>query len=207
MFQAMASDAQLPASPPARVAGRAAAQPEPDDLALIRAVARGERWALGALYDRYAGVLHGLAQRMLRDAGEADDLVHDVFMEVHRHAGEYDRSRGSVRTWLCVRARSRALDRLRAPARARRVSFEAEAHEPELRVPTGAHDAPLDDDADRLRAALGALPAAQRTVLELGYFEGLSCSEIALALEVPVGTVKSRARSALERLRAALADA
>jgi RNA polymerase sigma-70 factor, ECF subfamily len=210
MLLAMASDEDVPSSShtPPPVPHGAAPRAE-SDLTLLRAVARGERWALGALYDRHAALLLGIGVRILRSRDEAEDLLHDVFLEVHRHAGEYDAARGSVRTWICVRMRSRALDRLRAPGRAKRRALEDS-------LPAGGEDFAADStlleggadhDALRVRAALITLSDAQRTVLELGYFRGLSCSEIAEVLAVPVGTVKSRARSALDRLREALAEA
>jgi RNA polymerase sigma-70 factor, ECF subfamily len=209
MFLAMASDEDVPSSSgeapplPLRATHRAES-----DLTLLRAVARGERWALGALYDRHAALLLGIGARVLGSRDDAEDLLHDVFLEVNRHAGEYDATRGSVRTWLCVRMRSRALDRLRAPGRAKCWSLDA--------LPPGADTSPADTDlleghgdrdTVRVRTALAALPEVQRAVLELGYFRGLSCSEIAELLALPVGTVKSRVRSALERLREALAKA
>lgn len=211
MLLAMASAEDLPSS------SRAAQPAPPDaplhaqaDLDLLRAVARGERWALGALYDRHAALLLGIGARRLGSRDEAEDLLHDVFLEVNRHAGEYDPARGTVRTWLCVRMRSRALDRLRAPGRAKRRSLDAVpegASGSAEAVDTALLDGEGDRDGERVRALLTSLPDGQREVLELGYFGGLSCSEIAEQLAVPVGTVKSRARSALDRLRDALGQA
>jgi RNA polymerase sigma-70 factor (ECF subfamily) len=171
-------------------------------------VARGERWALGALYDRHSALLLGIGVRILKSRDEAEDLLHDVFLEVHRHAGEYDATRGSVRTWICVRMRSRALDRLRAPSRAKRSPLDdaLPAGGEDFGADTAISDGGADHDTLRVRAALATLTHAQRSVLELGYFRGLSCSEIAQVLAVPIGTVKSRVRSALERLREALTD-
>src|SRR5262245_29015389 len=95
-----------------------------DDVSLIQAVATGDRRGLGGLYDRYAPVLMALGIRMLGARREAEDLVHDVFLEVWRQAHDYDPRRGSVRTWLLMRARSRALDRRKAAGYARVVSVE-----------------------------------------------------------------------------------
>ncbi len=173
---------------------------DPDTL-LVQAMADGDRRALGQLYDRHAGALRALAVRMLRDADAGHDLVHDVLLEAWRCAADFDPARGAVRTWLCLRLRSRALDRLRS-ARARREVLHAAPGDDR---PARAGDAPdLAPDRRRVRAALGALPTAQRAVLELGYFEGLSSTEIADRLDVPVGTVKSRTRAGLEKLRGAL---
>ena len=121
-----------------------------------------------------------------------------MFVEVWRRAGDYDPERGSVASWLRVRMRSRALDRVRSPARRRSQPLEA-ASEP-------MHEADAERAADgaSLRAALGELPSEQRAVLWLGYFEGLSSSEIAEREGIPLGTVKSRAAAAMAKLRAHL---
>jgi RNA polymerase sigma-70 factor (ECF subfamily) len=164
------------------------------DLALVQGVADGDTSALAELYDRWAGVVLAIARRILR-SGEAEDLVHDVFLEVWRHAAEYDPARGSVRAWLVTRTRSRALDRVKSPAVTRAVPLR------------GCHDRPApgtpEDRADggRVRAAMQALDPEHREVLELRYWEGLSSSEIAARVRLPVGTVKSRVATALARLR------
>jgi RNA polymerase sigma-70 factor (ECF subfamily) len=169
------------------------------DVELVRSVADGDRDALGALYDRYAPSLMAVGARILGDRRELEDLVHDVFLEVWRQAADYDARRGSVRAWLLMRMRSRALDRRKAPSRARVVSLES----PQVEEPR-ALEALFSPDHRTLRMALTELPDEQRLVLELGYFEGLSSSEIATRLEVPIGTVKSRVAAALGRLRRAL---
>lgn len=172
-----------------------------EDVDLIAAMRAGDRSALAALYDRYAPLLLSLASRMLGDRREAEDLVHDVMLEVFRQCGDYAAERGSVRAWLLVRLRSRALDRKKSVGVARVAVVEPEklAERPD---PTDPSDSV---DRGRVRRALSALPDEQRLVLELGYFEGLSSSEIAARLEVPIGTVKSRVAAALAKLRAGLA--
>jgi RNA polymerase sigma-70 factor (ECF subfamily) len=163
-------------------------------------VARGDRDALGALYDRFAGEMLAVGQRFLGGAREAEDLVHDVFLEAWHRAGHYDRARGSVRTWLMMRLRSRALDSLRSARRNPLVGFEetrcelAATDEPEPTWPRG----PV------LYGELAGLPAEQRVVIELGYFAGYSHAEIALELEIPLGTVKSRISRAISTLRSRL---
>jgi RNA polymerase sigma-70 factor (ECF subfamily) len=166
--------------------------------AVLYSVARGDRQALAQLYQRHSSVMMALAQRMLRDAREAEDVVHDVFMEAWRHAGEYDPTRASVRSWLLLRLRSRCLDRMRS-AGVRRVQLMAEVVE--VSRDEGESHKP---DHSRIRAALDGLSVDHRTVLELGYFQGLSSKEIADCLGIPIGTVKSRVGAALGQLRRAL---
>jgi RNA polymerase sigma-70 factor (ECF subfamily) len=170
------------------------------DEVLMTAIAGGDRDALGHLYDRYAGMLVAIAERLLGNAREAPDLVHDVLLEVWRQAGDYDATRGSVKSWILLRLRSRAADRRKAPSSSRVVGL-ADTNAAE---PAGGEDPSLAPDRDKVRRALAELPADQRAVLELGYFEGLSSSEIAEKLAVPIGTVKSRVAAAIGKLRAGL---
>lgn len=169
------------------------------DARLVAALAQGDKRALGSLYETYGTTLLTLANRMLRSAREAEDLVHDVFLEAWRHAGEYDPGRGSVRAWLVTRTRSRCLDRLKSPGMSRVVAMDLEAERHDLAAPTV--DPTSGSDGAIVRRALAALPADQRTVLELAYFEGLALSEVAEKLGVPLGTIKSRLARALARLR------
>lgn len=170
-----------------------------DDVALVRAVAAGDRAALAGLYDRYASILLALALRIIRDRREAEDLLHDVFLEVWRSAKDYDGARGRVRTWLIIRMRSRALDVTKS-ARVSRRSGDPEVLE--RMVADG--DPSGSPDRARVRAALAELTADQRQVLELAYFDGQSCSEIAERVGIPIGTVKSRLAAGLGKLRQTL---
>jgi RNA polymerase sigma-70 factor (ECF subfamily) len=164
------------------------------DAELVTAIAGGDRGALAKLYDRHSGVLLGLAMRIVRDRREAEDLLHDVFLEAWRSAKDFDPKRGRVRTWLAIRMRSRALD-LQKSARVSRNAGDAGL---DLLVDDNQNASP---DHARVRAALADLGADQRRVLELAYFEGLSCTEIAERISIPVGTVKSRIAAGLDRLR------
>ncbi len=170
-----------------------------EDAELIQAAANGQRRALAVLYDRHAPTMLGLALRVLSQRHEAEDLVHDVFLEAWKRAADYDPNRGSVRAWLLLRTRSRALDRKKSARVKRSVSLEAESL-PELSQ-SGADAAP---DQRLVREVLRELPTEQREVLLLGYFEGLSSSEISAHIGIPIGTVKSRVASALSKLRGAL---
>ena len=167
-------------------------------------MARGDSHALGVLYDRYSPVMLATAVRILGNQREAEDLVHDVLLEAWQKAADYDRSRGSVRTWLLVRLRSRALDRWRRAGRIRTQTMEARTIDEFL--PALADDPGESVDHARVRLAVQDLPEPQRRVLELAYFEGLSSTEVAELLAIPIGTVKSRTAAGLAKLRAAMHD-
>lgn len=173
--------------------------PEPrqeDEARWVARISAGDRQALGELYDRHAPRLLALARRMLRDRSEAEDLVHDVFVEVWHGASRYERGRGTVRAWLLVRTRSRALDRLRMGAQRR--------HAPALEREPAAGEPAAPSDRIAVVRALRSLPPEQRRTIELAYFAGLSASEIAAEMGAPLGTVKSRLAGALGRLRQTL---
>jgi RNA polymerase sigma-70 factor (ECF subfamily) len=162
------------------------------DPALVARMAQGDRSAIALLYARHQASLFALAMGMLRSRQEAEDLIHDVFLEAWRRSADYSDQRGTVRAWLLMRARSRALDRIKSAGRPRAVYEET--------APAASLPSEMGDEG-RLRALLIQMPEAQRQVLLLGYFEGLSTTEIAERLGIPAGTVKSRTRAALEALR------
>jgi RNA polymerase sigma-70 factor (ECF subfamily) len=168
-----------------------------EDESLVAAMAAGDRGALATLYERHSPLLLGLALRIVREKREAEDLLHDVFLEAWRSAKDFDPKRGRVRTWLAIRMRSRALD-LQKSARVSRNTGDGGL---ELLVDDAEGSSP---DHRRVRSALAELGQEQRRVLELAYFEGLSCTEIAERVAIPVGTVKSRIAAGLDRLRSGL---
>ncbi|HEY1101302.1 MAG TPA: sigma-70 family RNA polymerase sigma factor [Myxococcota bacterium] len=175
-----------------------------EDAALVARVAVGDARAFGALYDRYASLLLGLGVRLLSNRAEAEDVLHDVFVEVHKRAGDFDAARGTVRTWLALRMRSRCLDRQKSPRVSRSVAFDdSEAS----RRAAPEHDPLLRLQRERVRAALATLPAEQRVVVELAYFHGLSTQAIGERTGTPQGTVKSRLFAARDKLARALVDA
>jgi len=174
------------------------------DESLVRAIARGDTGALAALYDRYAPLMLGLARRIVVGQSESEDIVHDVFVEAWRRAADYDENRGSVKAWLLLRTRSRAIDFRKSAGVSRMVATGDVDWLAALADPR-ALDAEAPDRA-RLRQLLCTLSDDQREVLFLGYFEGLSSSEIATRLGIPIGTVKSRVAAALGFLRSALCD-
>ncbi len=169
------------------------------DRELITSITAGNRNAFAALYDRYAAQMLALALRILQSRGDAEDLLHDVFLEVWRQAKNYDPTRGAVRTWLLLRVRSRAIDRLRTLAKARNHAMAESFNESDS---TSEMDHPNHaSDRHHARQALKGLSEVQRIVVELSYFEGLTCTEIARRCGIPVGTVKSRLFAAMKKLR------
>jgi RNA polymerase sigma-70 factor (ECF subfamily) len=182
---------------------KSAHAPELDEV-LVRAIASGDTRALAALYDRHAPLMLGLARRIVGGKPEAEDIVHDVFVEAWRRAADYDENRGSVKAWLLLRTRSRAIDHRKSAAVARTVPTGDGAWLAAL-VDPRADDSEAPDHA-RLRRVVSSLSEEQQQVLYLGYFEGLSSSEIAARAGIPIGTVKSRVAAALGALRLALAD-
>lgn len=172
-----------------------------DDVQLIAAIARGDQGALAALYDRHTNAMMATALRILRSQQDAEDLLHDVWVETWRRAADYDRARGSVRSWLLMRVRSRAIDRILALDTARRHAM-AEDSGDQRPITHAAWDAP---DRSRAQSALAGLPADQRALVEAAYFDGLSCSELASQFGIPLGTVKSRLLAGVDKLRRSFA--
>jgi len=183
-----------------------AAAADADRHALGRMV-RGDQDALAEVYDRHVRLLYSLALRIVRRPTDAEDVVQEVFSQVWRQAGRYDMSRGTVAGWLVMLTRSRALDRLRRE-RGEPQTGDIESASRDVVDPGVGVDLQLVDaqQAARVRAALEGLPDQQRVPLELAYYEGLSQSAIAARLETPLGTIKTRMRQALLRLRDALAE-
>jgi RNA polymerase sigma-70 factor, ECF subfamily len=178
-------------------------EPHAADRAILDRLAAGDQAALGALYDRHARGVFSLACRIVSDRSEAEDVVQEVFAQAWRQAVRYDPSRATVTGWLLMMTRARAIDRVRARG-ARPIAADVEIPNlPDL-GPGQESAAITSESVQRLRDALRELPAAQRTALELAYYEGLTQADIAERLREPLGTVKTRMRSALQKLRAAL---
>jgi RNA polymerase sigma-70 factor (ECF subfamily) len=178
------------------------------DRRALEGMARGEHGALAELYDRHGRLVYSLALRVLRDQGDAEDVVQDVFSQAWRQASRYESSRGPVVAWLMNLARSRAIDRLRSRrARPETGADDAEvARMPDLAPPIDDQLA-LSDQAERIRAAVEQLSLLQRVAIELAFYEGLTHVEIAERLELPLGTVKTRIRQGLSKLKERLAGA
>ena len=181
------------------------------DRLLVGRMAEGEDIALGELYDRYGKTLYALALAIVREPADAEEVVADTFGQAWRKAAAFDPGRGSVGAWLATIARSRALDVVRARGRRARA-HERAAHLSEDGIATPVAGLGPDpgrgaerSEARRLVAqALATLPDPQRVAIELAYFEGLSQSEIAERLAEPLGTIKTRMRTGMEKLRGLL---
>lgn len=175
-------------------------QPQMTDSMLISRVRTGDEDALAALHDRYASVVYSVALRVLGDTTQAEDILQEIFIQLWRNPQRFDASRGSLGAWLAVIARHRAIDQLR------RRRPEADVEDVIISV-----DARLEQTTDRnmaiakVRAAVEHLPHEQRQPLELAFFQGLTHSEIASKTGEPLGTIKTRIRTALLALRKALA--
>ncbi len=172
--------------------------PGGDPVACLHRIGAGDRDALGALYDRYTPLLLSLARRVVGNAADAEDVLQQSWVQVWHSAARYEPARGPVAGWLCNIVRSRALDRVRSRSSRERVEGGAggggSASDP-------AASLVERERHSRVRAALGAIDASERRVLELAYFEGLAQSEIAERLKAPLGTVKTWTRRGLSRLR------
>jgi RNA polymerase sigma-70 factor (ECF subfamily) len=179
--------------------------PAEDAAALIARIARGDREAFGRFYDICAGLAFGVIQRVLRDRAASEEVLQEVFWQVWREADRYDQRRGSPQAWLLMRARTRAIDKLRSTRR-RDKTFVMPVNEALARAATGEVDNPgaAVEDRGLVESALAQLSPTQRRVIELAFFEGLTQSEIAAQLGEPLGTVKTRVRLGLERLRGVL---
>ncbi len=182
-------------------------QPEPaqsiEDVELLKAVALKDESALAQVYDRYRVILFGLLVRILNNRQEAEDVLQEVFLQVWRRAADFDENRGRPFTWLVTLARSRAIDRLRSLAARERVALAGAKEESEA-VSDAASDAYRSEQRGLVTAALAQLPEEQQQALMLAYFEGLTQSEIAARLGTPLGTVKTRMRTGMMKLREAL---
>jgi RNA polymerase sigma-70 factor (ECF subfamily) len=169
-----------------------------DAADLIGRMVRGDRSGLEGLYDRYGQLVFNLVNRVVGDRADAEEVLQEVFLQAWRSAARYDPSRGSPEAWLIMMARSRAIDAVRAVRRAP-DRFDTEPVE-DVRAPMPDLVGAVEARA-LVSAALADLTAAQREVLELAFYDGLSQAEIAVRTGAPLGTVKTRTRMALERLR------
>lgn len=173
-----------------------------DDRGLIARIQGRDADALALLYDRFSARLMGLAQRILGDTGEAEEVLQEVFLWVWKSAGAFDPSRGTVLAWLLVATRSRSIDRLRTRRPAQRAGLRAVEVVPDT---PSREDVEADSAGKQwealCRSAIAELPDEQRRALELAYFDGLTHQEISEKTSTPLGTVKTRVRLGLMKLR------
>jgi RNA polymerase sigma-70 factor (ECF subfamily) len=171
-------------------------QDVPADLVIVTGLKTGDQRAMADLYDRYSSVVYAVALRVLGDTGAAEDVLQEVFLQLWRNPGGFDAARGSLGCWLAVIARNRAIDSLRK----RRP--ETDIEDVVLSVaPDLAADVERTRAAEKVRGIMGAMAPAQRSALEMAYWEGMSHSEIAEKTGEPLGTIKTRIRAGLIALR------
>lgn len=173
----------------------------PPDADVLRRMQAGDADAVGILYDRYGGIAYGLARRMTGDAAAAEDIVQDAFLAAWRYAPRFDLTRGSVRTWLLSIVHHKAVDAVRRHVSRKESRMPEDAAE--LFADSGRTDTAAETtlDAEAVRVAVRAIPDDQRTVIEMAYFAGMTHTAIAEQTGIPVGTVKSRMRLGLEKMR------
>lgn len=177
----------------------AARNPNLNDEALILAVRSGDQQAMAQLYDRYSSVVYAVALRVLGDTGAAEDVLQEIFMQVWRNPGSFEAGRGNLAPWLAVITRNRAVDVLRKRRPQTEITDNIISIEPDM-----ASEADRGRAVDKVRAVLKDMPAAQRSALEMAYFEGYSHSEISEKTGEPLGTIKTRIRAGLILLRKAV---
>ncbi len=179
-----------------------------DDPTLLRRIAAGDRAAFAEFYDRHATLMFSVAVRILNDAGEAEDVLQETFLQIWDKAANFNPDLGKASSWAAILARNKAIDKIRASQRRSRLAAEA-GREYALAGETDdtANEAIHGHDKARLiRSAIGELPLEQRQAIELAYFSGLTQDEIARQLNAPLGTVKARIRRGLLKLRDQLED-
>jgi RNA polymerase sigma-70 factor (ECF subfamily) len=173
------------------------------DVDLLHAIARGDEVALARLYDAYRVILFGLLVRILNSREEAEDILQDVFIQIWRRAKDFDEKRGRPFTWLVTLTRSRAIDRLRLLGARQRLATSAAQDQTE-EASDALTDTIRSGQKEIVQRALADLPEDQKQTLVLAYYEGLTHSEIASKVGAPLGTVKTRIRSGMIKLRALL---
>jgi RNA polymerase sigma-70 factor, ECF subfamily len=179
---------------------------EASDAQLVTAIARYNEIALAEVYRRHGGAVYGLAKRVLSNAAEAEDVTQEIFLRLWNQPDRFDPSRGSLRSFLLAQSHGRAVDSVRS-LNSRRLRENRDAED----TATAAYDLQHEvwdlSVADQVSSAMNDLPSEERRVIELAYFDGYTYSEVAQLLSQPEGTVKSRIRNGMRRMRAMLVEA
>jgi len=178
--------------------------PGPSAEELLAQVGTGDRAAFGALYDATAARVFGLVRRLVVDPAQAEEVTQDVYLEIWQTAPRFDPARGSALTWMFTLAHRRAVDRIRASQASRERDLRIGARDLDVPVDTVAEAVEVRVEHERVQGALGELSELQRECVALAYYGGLTQREIADRLDVPLGTVKTRLRDGMIRLRTAL---
>ena len=198
---------RIPTPSPMEPVASTDSQRTAQDAALVRAVADGSPEAVEELYDRYGGMLLGLARKVVKDPADAEEVLQETFVHVWNRAASYDPARSSVATWLVLITRSRAIDRVRTKNVVDRTHAAVQKESgPDHESALGASLVLDRERRQRVRSELQAIPEEQRTVLELAFYHGLTQREIAERTGIPLGTVKTRTLLAMNKLRKALRD-
>ncbi|MDQ2097834.1 MAG: sigma-70 family RNA polymerase sigma factor [Tychonema bourrellyi B0820] len=184
------------------------AQKSGDESLLLVQIAQKDQTALAKLYDRYGRASYALAYKILGSVEEAEEVVLDVFSQIWQKAASYDVSRSRVDTWLFMLTRSRSLDRLRVLQRSFRAAVASleDAKIAKSGIAEPMENAILEELSEQVKAALEKLPAEQRQAIELAYYQGLTCAAIATKTGIPMGTIKTRIRLGISKLRQALSE-
>lgn len=179
-----------------------------DESLLLVQIAQKDQTALAKLYDRYGRASYALAYKILGSVEEAEEVVLDVFSQIWQKAASYDISRSRVDTWLFMLTRSRAIDRLRVLQRTFRAAQACmeDAKISNFDIAEPMEDAMFKERSQQVKTALEKLPAEQRQAIELAYYQGLTCAAIATKIGIPTGTIKTRIRLGIAKLRQALSE-
>jgi RNA polymerase sigma-70 factor, ECF subfamily len=184
------------------VPGGADPTPSPEDL--LHAIALGDQTAFAALYDRLAPLVYGVIRRVLRDPSQSEEVAQEVFVEIWKTATRFDQTRGSAQTWVLTMAHRRAVDRVRSEQASRNRNDRVGQRDQSPAFDEVAEQVATNLEQTEVREALDALTDLQREAVELAYYKGYTYREVAEILDAPLGTIKTRMRDGLIRLRDAM---
>jgi len=190
--------------------GKSARSDPDDERELMKRIKARDAEALEQLYDAYSSLLYGLVIPIVKKKEEAEDLLQEVFLRIWEKAYTFDETRGNVYSWIVTLARNKAIDRIRSKGYKTQQKATASTDEPDFTLEGDRYD-PLEttihsDRAELVKTALEQIPKKQRQVIEIAYYKGMTQSEIAEHLDLPLGTVKTRTRQGLIKLKDILED-